>query len=151
INSTWGNGQVVPGYGFLLNNRLTSFDLIPGGANQVAPGKHPRSNMTPTLVLQDAQPVFVLGSPGSESIMATVLHVLLEVLDFKTANQPAIDAGRIFSPEYPDLAWEQPIGPETLAALRALGYQPRDNPEPLGAVQAALRGPDGEWVGGADQ
>ncbi|HEX9817147.1 MAG TPA: gamma-glutamyltransferase, partial [Candidatus Thermoplasmatota archaeon] len=52
IESVFGTGMVVPGFGFLLNNEMTDFDFRPGGPNSVAPNKRPRSSMTPTLVLQ---------------------------------------------------------------------------------------------------
>ena len=67
IEQTGGNGMVVPGYGFLLNNELTDFNLTdehrsgrPGGvstgANKVAPGKRPRSSIAPTIVLRNGKP-----------------------------------------------------------------------------------------------
>ena len=62
IEQTGGNGMVVPGYGFLLNNELTDFNLDPDGtspasANQIAGGKRPRSSIAPTIVLRDGQAV----------------------------------------------------------------------------------------------
>ena len=61
INFFGGSGQVVPGYGFLLNNELTDFDFAPpaSGApdpNLPAPGKQPRSSMGPVIALQAANP-----------------------------------------------------------------------------------------------
>ena len=52
INFFGGSGQVVPGYGFLLNNEMTDFDFAPpaSGAsdpNLPAPDKEPRSSMGP--------------------------------------------------------------------------------------------------------
>ncbi len=51
-----GSGQVVPGYGFLLNDELTDFDFAPpspGGddPNLPAPGKEPRSSMGPSALV----------------------------------------------------------------------------------------------------
>jgi gamma-glutamyltranspeptidase / glutathione hydrolase len=150
IEAVWGSGLVVPGYGFLLNNELTDFDFAPGGANQVEPGKRPRSSMTPTIAFRAGQPAFALGSPGGAAIIATVLQVFLNVVEHGLGVQDAIDAGRIFSPSYPTVAWEASLEPTTLAALRALGHVPAVGPAALGAVQAAWRGPGGAWVGGAD-
>ena len=64
--------------------------------------------------------------------------------------QEAIDAGRLFSSGYPDFTWESRIDRSTIEALRARGHNPVGAPMSIGSVQAALRGPDGEWIGGAD-
>jgi len=48
IEATFGSRIMVRG--FLLNNELTDFDFVPGSANEVAPGKRPRSSMAPTIV-----------------------------------------------------------------------------------------------------
>ncbi|MFH0935001.1 MAG: gamma-glutamyltransferase, partial [Pseudomonadota bacterium] len=61
IEYTWGSGITVPGYGFLLNNELTDFNFLPGadtasgnpGANDLAPGKRPRSSMAPMLLFKN--------------------------------------------------------------------------------------------------
>ena len=55
IESLGGNGIVVPGRGFLLNNELTDFNFTDtqGGndPNLPGPGKRPRSSMAPTIIL----------------------------------------------------------------------------------------------------
>jgi len=102
IESTWGSGITVPGYGFLLNNELTDFNFVPSadaaagnpGANDVAPGKRPRSSMAPTLLLQHGKPVFAYGSPGGASIINSVLNVTLNLVDHGMTLQQAIDAPR---------------------------------------------------------
>ena len=73
IESTGGNGIVVPGYGFLLNNELTDFNFDSlTHPNRVEGGKRPRSSMSPTIVLRDGRPVLALGSPGGSTIITTV-------------------------------------------------------------------------------
>src|ERR687887_525128 len=79
IESTGGNGIVVPGYGFLLNNELTDFNFSdPSAANAPAGGKRPRSSMSPTIVTAGNRPMLALGSPGGATIITTVLQILLE-------------------------------------------------------------------------
>ena len=61
INFFGGSGQVVPGYGFLLNDELTDFDFAPPspGAydpNLPAAGKEPRSSMGPVIALRHGAP-----------------------------------------------------------------------------------------------
>jgi len=46
IEATFGSRIMVRG--FLLNNELTDFDFTPGGPNEIAPGKRPRSSMAPS-------------------------------------------------------------------------------------------------------
>jgi gamma-glutamyltranspeptidase/glutathione hydrolase len=80
-----GNGIVVPGRGFMLNNELTDFNFTPtqGTApdpNLPGPGKRPRSSMAPTVVLKDGKPLLALGSPGGASIITTVLQILVNRL-----------------------------------------------------------------------
>ena len=45
IEQTGGNGMVVPGLGFLLNNELTDFEFRPPAANAPEAAKRPRSSM----------------------------------------------------------------------------------------------------------
>jgi gamma-glutamyltranspeptidase / glutathione hydrolase len=100
IEQTGGNGMVVPGYGFLLNNELTDFNVdaatgASSGANVVAGGKRPRSSIAPTIVLRDGKPFLALGSPGGASIITTVAQVLLNRLDFGMSLPDAIAAPRV--------------------------------------------------------
>src|SRR6185436_5676978 len=79
-----GNGIVVPGRGFLLNNELTDFNFTDtqGGSdpNLPGPGKRPRSSMSPTIILADGAPFLALGSPGGSTIITTVLQILVNRL-----------------------------------------------------------------------
>jgi gamma-glutamyltranspeptidase/glutathione hydrolase len=100
IEQTGGSGIVVPGYGFLLNNELTDFNPGPpvAGApdpNLPAPGKRPRSSMSPTIVFRDGRPVLAVGSPGGATIITTVLQILVEHLDRGASLPEAIAAPRV--------------------------------------------------------
>jgi gamma-glutamyltranspeptidase/glutathione hydrolase len=95
IESTGGNGMVVPGYGFLLNNELTDFNFATTThPNSVEGGKRPRSSMSPTIVLRDGEPVLALGSPGGSTIITTVLQILVDRLDLGATLPEAIAAPR---------------------------------------------------------
>jgi gamma-glutamyltranspeptidase / glutathione hydrolase len=95
IESTGGNGVVVPGWGFLLNNELTDFNFDSlTHPNRVEGGKRPRSSMSPTIVLQDGRPLLALGSPGGSMIITTVLQLLLDRLDLGATLPQAIAAPR---------------------------------------------------------
>jgi gamma-glutamyltranspeptidase/glutathione hydrolase len=105
IEQTGGNGMVVPGYGFILNNELTDFNLttstdpnlagLSTGANRVEPGKRPRSSIAPTIVLRNGRPFLALGSPGGASIITTVAQILVNRLDFGMTLPEAIAAPRL--------------------------------------------------------
>ena len=95
IESTGGNGVVVPKYGFLLNNELTDFNYESAThPNRVQGGKRPRSSMAPTIVLRDGRPVLAVGSPGGSTIITTVLQILLDRLELQTPLPQAIAAPR---------------------------------------------------------
>ncbi|WP_437945618.1 gamma-glutamyltransferase [Sorangium sp. So ce296] len=94
-----GNGIVVPGYGFLLNNELTDFTIQPDPSsphpNVAEPGKRPRSSMSPTIVLKDGKPALALGSPGGSTIITTVLQILVNHIDLGLPIDEALSAPRL--------------------------------------------------------
>jgi gamma-glutamyltranspeptidase/glutathione hydrolase len=99
IEQIAGSGISVPGYGFLLNNEMTDFDMAPTtpetyDPNLPAPGKRPRSSMSPTIVLRDGKPWLAIGSPGGATIITTVLQTLINRVDFNMTLPEAIDAPR---------------------------------------------------------
>jgi len=95
IESTGGNGIVVPGYGFLLNNELTDFNFdSTTHPNRADGGKRPRSSMAPTIITRDGRPVLAVGSPGGSMIITTVLQVLVERLELGQTLPQAIVAPR---------------------------------------------------------
>ncbi|HWI09047.1 MAG TPA: gamma-glutamyltransferase, partial [Solirubrobacteraceae bacterium] len=95
IESTGGNGMVVPGWGFLLNNELTDFDYgSTTHPNRVEAGKRPRSSMSPTIVTSAGSPRLALGSPGGSTIITTVLQLLVDTVDLDRSLPAAIAAPR---------------------------------------------------------
>ena len=98
IESSFGNGVMVAGRGFLLNNELTDFNFQPTSsageliANRVQPGKRPRSSMAPTIVLDlDGQVSLVTGSPGGSRIIGYTAKTIMNVFDFGLDPQEAIN------------------------------------------------------------
>jgi gamma-glutamyltranspeptidase/glutathione hydrolase len=95
IESTGGNGIVVPGWGFLLNNELTDFNFdSTTHPNRVEGRKRPRSSMSPTIVLREGRPLLAVGSPGGSTIITTVLQILVNRFDFGMSLPEAIAAPR---------------------------------------------------------
>jgi gamma-glutamyltranspeptidase / glutathione hydrolase len=129
IEQTGGSGMVVPGYGFLLNNELTDFNpepLVAGvpDPNLPAPGKRPRSSMSPTIVFHHGRPVLAVGSPGGATIITTVLQILVEHLDRGRSLPEAIAAPRV-SQRNSDPGDAEPafLATPEAAELQALGEQ----------------------------
>jgi gamma-glutamyltranspeptidase/glutathione hydrolase len=95
IESTGGNGIVVPGYGFLLNNELTDFDINSVTApNRPDANKRPRSSMAPTIVMKNDKPFLTLGSPGGATIITTVGQTLVNRINSHMTIQDALAAPR---------------------------------------------------------
>jgi gamma-glutamyltranspeptidase / glutathione hydrolase len=90
-----GSGIVVPGYGFILNNELTDFDLTPNHPNRPEPGKRPRSSLSPTITFEPSGNITAYGSPGGSTIITTALGIGFNRMDFGMSLADAIAAPRI--------------------------------------------------------
>ncbi len=165
IESAWGSGILVPGYGFLLNNELTDFNLRPRrdvgtgdpGINDVAPGKRPRSSMAPTLILRDGEVMVAYGSPGGSTIINSVLNTTLNLIDHGMDVDSAIRAPRLsVTSAAGRISCEAGLPAPSLAALAGLGHMfaagaPACDAE-IGSVQAVVLDPaTGRQFGGADR
>lgn len=134
LEGGYGSHVVVDGTGILLNNEMGDFNKKPGTtdltgnigteANVIAPGKRMLSSMTPTIVTRDGKLVLVTGSPGSRTIINTVLDIVLDVAAWGLTGREAVDAPRMHHPWLPDqLSVEaNGISDDVLAKLRAMGY-----------------------------
>ena len=134
LNHGYGSKIVVDGAGFLLNNEMDDFSakentantygLIGREANAIAPRKRMLSSMTPTIVLKDAEPLFVTGSPGGSTIITTVLQVLVNAIDHGMSLEDAVAAPRLHHQWLPDrVVFEQgALSPEAQSTLAELGH-----------------------------
>jgi gamma-glutamyltranspeptidase / glutathione hydrolase len=135
LEDSYGAKCVVAGAGFLLNNEMGDFNLIPDRtdtsgtigtpANRIAPRKRMLSSQTPTLVLKDERVQVVTGSPGGRTIPNTTFWVLLNLLEFGLGPRAAVDAPRTHHQWFPDvLVMEGRSWPEaTRSALTAMGHK----------------------------
>ncbi len=94
VEAPFGSARMVEG--FLLNNQMTDFSReyhagqVPQ-ANAIAPGKRPRSSMSPIMVFdQQGKMLLVTGSPGGNSIPAYVFKSLVGILDWGLTPQQAV-------------------------------------------------------------
>jgi gamma-glutamyltranspeptidase/glutathione hydrolase len=95
VEAPFGSQRWVAG--FVLNNEMTDFAIeVPADgskpANSVAPGRRPRSSMSPSMLF-DARGdlLMVTGSPGGNSIPAYVAKTVIGVLDWGMSAQDAVD------------------------------------------------------------
>ena len=95
VEGPFGSARMVGG--FLLNNQMSDFakEVSPDGkavANAIAPGRRPRSSMSPTMLFDAAGDLLmVTGSPGGNSIPAYVSKSILGVLDWDLTPQEAVN------------------------------------------------------------
>lgn len=163
LEDSYGAKAVVAGAGFLLNNEMGDFNLIPGRtdtsgrigtpANIIAPGKRMLSSMTPTIVLRNGKVRIVTGSPGGRTIPNTTLWVILGVLEFGLDPRAAVDAPRTHHQWFPDvLLLEGESWTETVRAeLAAMGHHWRST-DRLGIANTIVVDPStGQVHGIADR
>lgn len=152
IESEFGSKIFVRG--FLLNNQLTDFSLMPTDsegrpvANRVEPGKRPRSAMAPIVVIKDGRLFMLAGSPGGSAIINFVAKTLIGVLHWGLDVQQAINLPNIGSRNR-DTELERSSAAESLHQdLRQRGHRVTILPMPSG-VHAIVLDKDG-LTGGAD-
>ncbi|MFJ9241282.1 gamma-glutamyltransferase family protein [Streptomyces sp. NPDC101776] len=73
------SNPVVPELGFPLGTRLQMAWLEPGLPNSLAPGRRPRTTLTPSIALRDGVPVLAFGTPGGDQQDQWQLHFFLAV------------------------------------------------------------------------
>ncbi len=75
LGNFFGSGLIVDGY--FLNDQFRNFSRDPESINAPAPGKRPRSFITPVIVAADDKPMLGIGSPGGRRIPMIVGQVLI--------------------------------------------------------------------------
>jgi gamma-glutamyltranspeptidase/glutathione hydrolase len=135
LERSYGSRVVVKGAGFVLNDEMIDFNWRPGVTdrdgdigtepNQIAPGKRMLSSQTPTIVAKDGKVVLVTGSPGSRTIINTVLCMIVNVIDFKMDIRRAVDAPRLHHQWFPDKVRFEGMHeyPAATRRLRRMGHK----------------------------
>ena len=128
VESIFGSGRMVDG--FFLNNQMTDFAFKPvdergrPAVNAVAPGKRPRSSMTPTILLTpNNRFAGAIGSAGGNAILAYVAKSLVAAIDWNLPMQQAIAQPNLVA-RGPNFQGEvTKFSPEILAGLKARGIE----------------------------
>ena len=93
---------VIPELGFPLGTRAQMFVLDPSHPNALAPGKRPRTTLSPSLALLPDGRRMAFGTPGGDQQDQWALHFFLALVDFGVADlQEAIDAPMLHSSHMP--------------------------------------------------
>lgn len=161
VNYTFGSGVVATGTGILLNDEMDDFasapgvpnayGLVGGEANAIAPAKIPLSSMTPTIVDKDGRVRLVVGAPGGSTIITTVLHIIVNVVDYEMNIAQAVAAPRLHHQWLPDVVRLERFGFDaaTKAILLRRGFVIEET-GPWGNAAAIEVRPDGGREGAAD-
>ena len=164
LNWDYGNGVVVEGAGFLLNDEMDDFSakagvanmfgVIGADANAIEPGKRMLSSMTPTIITTKGDVSLVIGTPGGSRIFTSIFQVINNLYDHQLPLQQAVDAQRFHHQLFPkDVIYYDdfaPITGPTAERLTAMGYQVEDQGWRLGDVQAVYV-KDGEVFAASDR
>lgn len=149
------SSPVIPGLGFCLNSRAQMFWLEDGLPTSLAPGKRPRTTLTPSLALQDGQPRLVFGTPGGDQQDQWQLVFFLRYVHHRMNLQEALDAPLFHSTHFPSsffprsrepgmIMAERNFGADVLDDLRARGHLITGaEPWTIGRMTAAGRDPCG--------
>src|SRR5438445_10171265 len=89
-----GSGIVVPGLGFMFQDRGELFSMEPGHANVYAPSKRPFHTIIPGFVMKDGKPWEAFGVMGGGMQPQGHVQVLTNQIDFGLNAQEAGDASR---------------------------------------------------------
>jgi gamma-glutamyltranspeptidase / glutathione hydrolase len=109
------SSPVIPELGFCLTTRAQMFWLEEGLPASLAPGKRPRTTLTPSLALRDGEPYMVFGTPGGDQQDQWSLHVFLRHAHFGMNLQEAIDAPAFHTEHAPSSFFPREARPGHLA------------------------------------
>ncbi len=156
IFKRFGSGIVVPGAGFVLQNRGFGFSR-PGHINGAAPGKRPYHTVVPGACTKNGGFYMGMGVVGGLMQPQGQLQILTRVLAVNQSLQGAIEAPRWRLEAGNTLALETGMPAPLVAALRSAGYQaPGGGAGELagrsdfGGAQAIIKDDDGLLHGVSD-
>ena len=155
VESIFGSTRMAGG--MFLNNQLTDFSFQPVDengsaiANAVAPGKRPRSSMSPTIVL-DEKGNFKMasGSPGGNSIIAYTAKTLVGVLEWGLSPQQAIELPNMVARGDKVRIEKDRASPELIQSLRDYGYEVKESAGENSGLSVVSVDSQGKLVGGVD-
>lgn len=148
------SSPVVPGLGMPLNSRAQMFWLAEGLPTSLAPGRRPRTTLSPSMAGRGT-PSLAFGTPGGDQQDQWQLILFLRLVHGDMNLQAAIDAPLFNTSHfqgsfYPratqpgHLMVEPSFGAAAIADLRARGHDVQvAEPWTVGRLTAASRDPNG--------
>jgi gamma-glutamyltranspeptidase/glutathione hydrolase len=108
------SSPVIPELGFCLGTRAQMFWLEEGHPASLAPGKRPRTTLTPALALRDGEPYLAWGTPGGDQQDQWITQMFLRHVHAGFNLQEAIDAPAWHSEHFPSSFWPRTARPGVL-------------------------------------
>tara|TARA_R110001592_G_scaffold139421_11_gene359374 strand:+ start:225 stop:2006 length:1782 start_codon:yes stop_codon:yes gene_type:complete len=127
------SSPIIPELGFCLGNRAQMFWLEEGSPSTLAPGKRPRTTLSPSFALRDGEAYMPFGTPGGDQQDQWSLLLFLHHADHGMNLQEAIDCPAFHNEHFPSSFWprgrinkrlvlEDMFPAETYAELRRRGH-----------------------------
>ncbi|HEX7695187.1 MAG TPA: gamma-glutamyltransferase [Sphingomonas sp.] len=153
LSASYGAHVVAPGTGVLLNNSLGNLAWGKGRERDKAiapiPGKRVGSTITPMIVFKDDKPWLVTGTPGGGYIIATMVQMLSNVIDFRLNVAEAAERPRMNQAGGDGaLELEEGFSPDIIPLLEGKGHKVRMS-NTMGSVQSIMVDGD-RFMGAAD-
>jgi gamma-glutamyltranspeptidase / glutathione hydrolase len=121
LGTFFGSGLTTSGV--LMNCGMSNFSVATA-INSIKPNKQPRSSIAPTILVKDGKPFMAVGSPGAARIVATVVQLIVNVVDFSMDAESANNAPRFFCQRNDDyLSLESRISPDVQEGLKQKGHR----------------------------
>ena len=108
------SSPAIPGLGFCLGTRGQMFWLRPGLPNSLAPGKRPRTTLSPAMALREGRPWMAFGTPGGEQQDQWQAIFLLRRVHHRLGIQQAIDMPAFHTEHWPSSFWPRVARPGKL-------------------------------------
>jgi gamma-glutamyltranspeptidase/glutathione hydrolase len=160
-----GSGVVVPGLGFVFQDRGQLFSMDKNHANVYEPGKRAFNTIIPAFVTKDGKPLISYGVMGGAMQPQGHVQILVNMVDFGMNLQEAGDAARwqhLGSTEPTDgqdaylknggyIEVERGIPFETVRELQKRGHDVRYGLGGYGGYQAIMKDHvNGVWIGASE-
>ncbi|MFF5054633.1 gamma-glutamyltransferase family protein [Micromonospora sp. NPDC000663] len=120
------SSPTIPELGFPLGSRLQMFWLEEGLASSLAPGRRPRTTLSPTMVHRDGEPILACGTPGGDQQDQWQLPFLLRHLVAGQSLQEAIDAPAWHTVSLPGSFYPRDMQPGVLVVEERLDEDVRE-------------------------
>ncbi len=108
------SSPVIPELGFPMGTRGQMFWLRPGLPNSLAPGKRPRTTLSPGFALRNGKPWMAFGTPGGEQQDQWQTIMFLRMVHHALNIQEAIDAPAFHLEHWPSSFWPRVARPGKL-------------------------------------